>query len=433
MPYEIGEENGKLSSEEVKYWRRMFLSNLKIGVEIETNLEASNLSDSYREFNRLLQQTESTKNFGKNGVYEIKGDGSLINGVEICTVGRRVNFLDLFYQYRYIINTIMPKRPIMNERCGLHNHILLDYNNGNYTCLEKNVPGIIVKNFIQLFKNHAPEIIWLTSTVKADDSHSSAITRRENFCYGLDIMSKTILGRSIIDYKSAIGTSGNRYIAINLRPLAVDEHDKISTFHMELRFPDGSIYPAQIAAQNILYSAMLLKAIALSEFGVIKATPNYDRTKELYTMIRNAGYSDNRMALAVNPEVYPEFIERANKLLDCMKSSIEYYDGKVYHLLKILANEPISIARRTKSDIEINDYFENIINTMWERHDEEFELIKKAIVLGEITGAISQKDWCNSFSGKSGSVASEVESALFKLSSSNKIEFDPVLGSPIIK
>jgi hypothetical protein len=431
MPYTIATNSERISGAEVRYWKKMFLSNLKIGVEIETNMTSGTGSEHISFLQGKLNPTNNPSRFGKYGVYAVKSDGSLTNGVELCTVGRRVNFTDLYYQYKLLIKLMQRGVPDNNDRCGLHNHVLLDYGT-EHDSLEKPVPQIIMKNFIQLVKSHLPELVWLTSTVKEDDRHRGAVTRREQFCTAEDMLDNPIGSRSIASYKEYAGTTGTRYCAVNMRPLKTSGNN-ITTFHFELRFPDGSLYPAQIASQNILYGAMLLKAIELSEFGMINLPENFDEVKALYRALRNEGYSDNRMSIAPPEDNIPKYKTRANVFVDSMKSCIEHYDDKTYHLLKMLAEKPISMMRREMTDDQINEFFETTVNSMWRAEDPAVEHLKRMIVLQENTGAPSMQAWVSGISAKSGTSAEEFQTALFKLGLTNRVEFDMVLGTPVIK
>jgi hypothetical protein len=145
----------------------------------------------------FFQPTGRINDFGKYGVYQVKTDGSIQNGLELCTVGRRLDFLDLFVQYDNIINVMMMYEPNMYENAGLHNHVLFDYSD-SYTCLEKPVPGIIFKNFCQLLRRYAPALVWLTSTVYHEGE--DYITRMDYFCKGEELMRYTPINRTAEKY-----------------------------------------------------------------------------------------------------------------------------------------------------------------------------------------------------------------------------------------
>lgn len=426
LSYEKNDE--RINAEEVQYWKRMFRSNLKIGVEIETNLDTSiNRSDATIELVRSLKPTNNFGNFGSHGVLTIKGDGSLENGIELCTIGRRLSFLDLYLQYRSITSHIFRFSPIMNQRAGLHNHVLLDYG-VNYNSLEKFVPGVILKNFIQLLRRHLPELVWLTSTVK----HTSSITRMKNFCDGTNLTRYTPLTRTIYEYKNKIN-SESRYTFINLNPL-VATGDEITKFHFELRFPDGSLYPAQIASQNILYASMLIKAIELSEHGIINCGNSdlWEETKTLFAAIRT-DHNGDRLSYPITETQQERIKERCKSMLLEFKSQINSFDTHSYGILSMLADKPISLMRREMDDKEINDYFHAIINNMYVHEIGDCDKISEIINLNKCTGAYSEDNWYTKISAMLEMSVSDIKNKMFKMSQVKQFYFDKELGTMLFK
>lgn len=431
-------EDETLSPEEIAYWKRCINANLKIGIEIETDLEnGRNKSTVQRELNTFFNPTNNVSVFGKYGVYTVKGDGSLRNGIELCTVGRKLDFLDLYEQYSFIINKIMKYNPIMNQRAGLHNHMLMDY--GQYhNCLEKPFPSIILKNFLQLLRRHAPELVWITSTVKGnavyegeDYNHyghtedSLPITRMCRFCNHDTLFAKTPVGKSIQQYRSDI--MNERYKFINLNPLGCIG-DIINIFHVELRFPDGSLYPAQIAAQNMLYKAMLVKAAELSMNGLIK-TGNEDEwleTKLLINAIRNNTYSsDDRTSKKPTDEQIIRIKERAKEFIQGMKPEL---DTSVYLFLQYLAETPVSMLRLDKTDAEVNEMYETTVQHMFNLDASDALDVIKTINTQEISRCISKNDWMIKTSARLGISVIELKEKLEKINRILPVRYDIELG-----
>jgi hypothetical protein len=399
----VEKKDERINSEEVEYWKRMIKSNLKIGVEIETCLDRTISNSTCRdELTRLFKPTENVGDFGTYGVMEVKGDGSLDNGIELCTIGRRLNYIDLFSQYTAIINNIMQYNPIMNERAGLHNHILLDYGN-RYNSLEKPMPGVIFKNFIQLIKRHLPELVYLTSTVNKDHDGAKCITRMDKFCTADTLLKTTPLTRDIKDFREKVaelGSYAGRYKFVNVRPMetASSNGNEISKFHIELRFPDGSLYPAQIAGQNILYASILLKAVEISELGIINCgnAALWEETKTLYGVIRNHvddNYRDVRISTPPSEEQLARIKERCFDMLREFKPQIDSFDIHTYAVLKILAESPISILRRTMSDTDINTMFDGIVTNMYNVNLSDCSAVIELISLNKCVGSYSEDNW----------------------------------------
>jgi hypothetical protein len=437
----IEKSENKINSEEVSYWRRMIRSNLKIGVEIETCL-ANGVSNSTcrNDLTNTFDPSGSFGRFGKYGVLEVKGDGSLTNGIELCTIGRRISFIDLYNQYSAIIKNIMKYNPKMNSRAGLHNHMLMDYTN-NYNCLEKPIPSVIFKNFMQLIKRHLPELVYLTSTVNEKLNGQECITRMDYFCTADTLLKTTPLTRTTSDFITKLtepGSSAGRYKFVNLRNMAVaGDNDSISKFHLELRFPDGSIYPAQIACQNILYTSILLKAVEISELGIINCgnAELWEETKTLYASIRNhqSNYGDYRVSIPPTAEQLARIKERCSAMLLEFKPIIDSFDTHTYALLKILADKPISLLRREKSDTEINEMFGKIIENMYKINLTECMPVIELISLNKCIGFNDEGLWLSSVARKTGILIETLKKIMFTLKTVKQLEFDKEIGSYVFK
>lgn len=413
---------------EKEYWTRMFKSNLKIGVEIEGHCAGiSDYSSVIRFLRDKLKPNNTTYNFGDNGVYKVTTDGSITNGVELCTNGRRVGFIDLYSQYEYICGLMLSKGVRTSCRCGLHNHILLDYGS-DYNCLEKPLNGIIFKNFINLFKRHYPELVWITSTVDETYCGNKMLTRGDRFCMHSSLFSNSV-NKKIRNFKSSV-MSGDRYKAINMNFLKIDdENDNLKNFHLELRFPDGSVYPAQIASQNVLYTAMLLKAIKLSEIGLITTGNDWAETKELTGAIRNqyVWSGDNRFSEPPTEQQINKIKERATDLISFLSPELESIDKRSIPVLNSLANEPISIMRRSKSVDEINDYFKQFFNSSY-KDNTELDILKHISAM-DIVDCMSEFDYILKLSSKVNKDVKDVTGIINNMKYNRNLKFNPILGS----
>jgi hypothetical protein len=426
-------EDEKITSEEMMYWKRIVRSNLKIGVEIECSV--SNRFDGYDVQTQMKRFFNASGNYGKFqnfGVINVKGDGSVPNGFELCTTGRRIDFLDLYVQYKVICDKIFTYEPQMTQKCGLHNHIMLDYMGDSYNSMEKNMPGVIFKNFMQLMRSHLPEIVWMTSTVK----DANAITRQANFCKSDTLYNFTPLTSTLSTYVTNV-IGGDRYRAINLRPLVLSGNE-ISKFHMEFRFPDGSIYPAQIAGQNMIYMAMLIKAIEVSEIGLINCgtREEWEETKRLMNVIRTIRpgiYGDSeRVSMMPSGTDIEKFKIRSRAMLSILKPILDSFDTHIYGVLQTFADKPISLQRHDASDAQINETYLSMIKTMYGTDLSDCTELIKAINTGEYT-APTKQSWGIQFASKNGETVESLNRKLFKLSQNRNIDFDPTLGTYVFK
>lgn len=416
-------EDRNISSEEVRYWKRIIKSNLKIGVEVEFEVRGSRqtLRNDIRD---QMGESGSVSHFGRSGIEDITTDGSLRNGLEVKFVGRRVDFLDLYAGYKCFYN-IIGHQGYIAETCGFHNHVLLDYGS-NYNSMEKDMPECIMINFMQLLRMHVPELVWMTSTI----DEGGSITRYSYFCPHDTLHRFTPVSRPFVEYRRKIMTGG-RYKFINLNPMSMNDDD-IETMHFELRFPDGSIYPAQMAAQNVLYAAMLLKAVELSEVGVIRIgnVEEWQQTKSLADAIRNTNsrVSSRLSAPPTNSQI--DLIkERGEGFLKFLKPNLDMYDKSVYRVLEALNNQPISIMRRDMIDSNIVDSYDAMIKGMYLKDTTEYKSIIKTIISQEVVGCYNENNWADKASSSLAYKHGELKNKIYELNNIKPLKFDKVLGT----
>lgn len=432
MPYTFTNVNEAINLEEMNYWKRMIFSNLKIGTEIECCYDDNHEQrDIQRGLTQYLKPTESVSMFGSFGVGEVKGDGSLRNGVELCTVGRRLSFLDLYEQYKYICNKIKTYGPVLNARAGLHNHMLLDY--GSYhTCMEKWMPDVIMKNFFQLLRLHCVEMVWITSNI-IDPRRPDTITRYNYFCKYNSLLSYTPIDRTVKNYSMKINEDG-RYQFCNCAHMKYDGNGNISGMHLELRYPDGSVTPAQIAAQNIMHGAMLIKAVEMSVSGIASIGTNaeFANIKTRMDLIRNdRGNSNDRVSEGVSSQFKRDCAASAVEFIDLLKPQLDQFDGHVYNILNLLAKEPLSQFRIGKTLDEVDEYYNSIINNMYVTDTADCDRILEAIN-GQSTRAYSELNWRTQTALKMGTTPSAIQNQLFRLGLTTKIKYDQSVGTYVL-
>jgi hypothetical protein len=431
---------GGLSSLEVEYWKRIAKSNIKVAVELECQFD--DWGDVIHKLRHRLNPTENISKFGDCGVHNVHSDGSLQHGAETCTIGRRLSFIDLYEQYKYITDIFMEYKPYITPRAGLHNHFLLDYGD-EHNCLEKPMPEIIFKNFLQLLKKYAPALIWLTSTVKHE--LNGAITRMNYFCSHGSLMSTAIPNKSLTDIRSAV-MNGDRYRFINLNWLDFNG-EGINKLHFELRFPDCSIFPAQIAAQNILYAALFIKAIELSETGIIACSDSesdWEDIKGLTSRMRDDFNTTNyRISSPLSDEDCEKAKIRAVAMIKELKAEIFYIDKNAYMPLTFLAETPLSKSRhdytlrnsnqeeRLEAIKKINEEYAALIESMKVCHnnESEYENVVSEINSMSITGMSTEKQWIYKAQEVLNSTMSEIEKKITHLKMYRNLKFDFELGT----
>lgn len=401
----------KLSIRESLYWKKVFMHNVMIGTEIEFESGTGCSSSDVR--NKFGSCGSSIKRFKDNGISEIKGDGSLRSGAEICTSGKKVyGFMEQFSLYKGIIDKLYQFKPLANARAGWHNHVVLQNFDG-FVANEMPVPGIILANTFAILKLFYPAFAWISSS-----NSGECYTRRNNFCL-TDKLQRQSVNKSARDLYNAFE---NRYSAINTTHLGLDGDD-ISNFHLEFRFPDVGLFPALMATQNILFKAVLIKAVEISKFGVLTTTEdNLELINKLYSF-RNKGFgsyndvldecyfideelsrkikkeSPDRESLPLNEEGITGLKKLANELVNFLAPTIKQIDETALTMLKHFANTPVSLMfKEMKTDkIEkINDSLEEIIDNIYVKtNDEEMLTVLELIESGMLHNVESTGDWFN--------------------------------------
>ena len=392
-----------LSLKETAYWKKLFNERLVIGTEIE--FESDNGS-SYSTVRDELDRNGVSGLF-KNGIDDIKSDGSLNCGAEVTTKPRFVDsFIQMYTGYNHIISNLYQFDPLIKTRAGWHNHISLmtvGYMQGN----ELPIPEVIVKNIITLFKLYYPALRYFTSTMPESQK---CITRYDEFCES-DQLSEYNSTNNL--YDSLETMTEERYEAVNLRGIECN-NGQVERFRIETRFPDCSLFPAQMAAYNILCKALILKAIELSHMGLINSDITEDFS-DLY-MIANSyieykkSYNSHTRDMFIEKQdeysrasalLKDEYMEQIKingaDLLNLLKGEILSIDGKALKYIQMIMETPISEKFRdlnTEDIREVNEYYEEIIDKDYESIvDESIEEVSKIISLESINNVTSTNQW----------------------------------------
>lgn len=437
----IKERNERLTLKEVDYWKKMFDAHLMIGTEIEVMFDKttgytspSDIQDELSEINNCLRANGRGRFALETLIESVKSDGSLDNGVEIVTPGRKIyGFMNLYAQYKAIIDAIDEKDPIVSPRMGWHNHIVLQ--NAGYSCLELNkmIPRVIFDNLMMLCKYYYPALAFMSSTMPNEDAYTR---------YSQYNQVSALKGYDTMDMLCDIyETFDERYNAINILGMEF-RHEKIEDFHVEFRFPDGSIFPAQMASLNILFKALVIKAIELSKYGIFDGSGK--DTEPLYIfknspityeddMIEINHERDSRLSSKVTDDVIEEIRELSVELVNFLEKEIKDIDELAFVMLNELAINPVSIVYKklcTDNYRMVNDYYNEIIDTHFLEDDAEILPLLEVIETKQITGTETLIDWCNKAS-ELVSYKEPIEDILRKISKYRKIKFTKNIGVTI--
>ncbi len=220
----------------------------------------------------LTQDLQPSKSYGKvsrSGVVGVTVDGSLLGdkGVEIITVGRRIDFWEFYNMSKKIIDKVTAMGGYLNERTGVHMHVLASYyeEGGSINELEKDMPQLILANFHQLCRRYQNALTWMTMAL-GDPNH---MTRWEKFRVSILGISPVTRDMRHVMEEVAGNSGGNKYGFVNYNKCRFNK-SSISRFHIEFREPDSTLCPSWFAALACIHYALVIKAVEISRYGLLK-------------------------------------------------------------------------------------------------------------------------------------------------------------------
>ena len=403
---------------------------------IEKMAVATDEEEVRRQISKLLMPTAFVGQVGKHGVLEVKKDGSLHHngGIEVPTVGRRVHWHSFYQMCKDIIDPIVERGGYINERCGQHFHVLAGYLNGRsigktVSELEQPLPEIILANFHQLCRRYELAMFWLMST----GENSRTLTRWAKF--RIPIFQYSALNskmRKIQEELSANIEKNGKYAANAYHFCEFDENGNVTTFHVENRIADGCLSPAVVTAWAMMIYATVLKAVRLSQYGVMEVgNKEYiDKVREIAPKLINGqdrGYGDNRFAdtsyLTTDDRQFLQ--ENALEFVDLLKNELMPL-GQAYPILVQLAHQPVSIRR-----IE-GQSWQQIEETLYRPAPEISPLaeeLQEMVDLAQLTSCESQEAWQIEAATLLGQGIQEVQEALQTLSERGNIRWSSPVGT----
>lgn len=314
-----------------------------------------------REMRELLQPTEFVGTVGKAGVLEVKKDNSLINngGIEVPTVGRRVHWQSFYNMCKNIIDPIVARGGFVNERCGQHYHILAGYFDGprigigkTVSELEKPLPEIVLANLHQLCRRYELAMFWIMSA----GNRPKALTRWARFRQSLRRFSalhsrmnkiQAEMFETILSMNNSREQKG-KYAAVAYHFCKFDREGDVEIFHIENRIADGVLSPAVATAWAMLCYALVLKAVRLSQYGIMEDGSNEyrEKVKEIQPHLidgERREFGENRLADTSRLMPYiPWLRENASEMIQWLKPELSNL-GPAYDILLSLADKPCSM------------------------------------------------------------------------------------------
>lgn len=377
-----------LSPEDALYWKDILYRTVKIGTELEYACpKGKNKQDILSYIEKKLVPSSDLNELGPYGVLDVASEHC---GLEIRIIGRQPYYRILLEQYRFILSLMIKLGVRARSTCGLHFHILT-------VGLSEPVPEIILANLWNLVRRYAPHLKFLTSTGKQRDS----LCRRRNHNSHLEMIKLTPGAMSMQEIQKHLKTSRTvpeHQNFFNLEHVAFTADGQVKNFHVEFRFPDSDLSPTAIVTKTFLFLAMLMKAVEISQFGVIHAgkIQEWRRKIELLNLLNN---NDGMLAASdtsqVTDEIINELGEGNQELLHLLKPIFSRFEmNPCFEILSFLAKTPISLMRvQGYSWEKIEDKLQHLGQVESINDDKINNKLIRCLELSLITGAPSIYEW----------------------------------------
>lgn len=415
-----------------------------------------------RVFN-TLDPTKFLGSLGKSGVLDVTTDGSLQGGkggMEVITVGRRVNFYSIYNMCKNIMDTAKPYGIFVNERCSIHFHLLIGYlsNSNEYNKsrpnyglaprsgpeqartdgnhfeirdMERDIPETVLANFHQLWRMFEPAIVWMTSSGTSREH----LTRWIKFRRSLSKYSAFRSSMSTIMEEIRKDGDNQRYTMVNYTPTKIDSMGNISRFHIEVRVCDGMLSPAAVSSFACLFYGMLLKAVDISRYGIVESgNKEYmDKVRSIlgYLCNNDGGYGGPRHSDTSKLDPYITDLIGMSKNLLRLVGPYLTRQGNSLDILTKLAEAPISI--RLSDNHSWEDIERELVSV--EEGPNKTDIIKseilKAACLGIFTDCSSIEEWACALSEDIKLDRTEIAKQINTLAGSGEVFWSDSRGSVI--
>jgi len=314
----------------------------------------------------------------ESGVVGVTTDGSLAggHGVEIITIGRRIDFWEFYKMSKNIIDAVVEKGGFLNERTSSHMHLLASYYDSdeerrnaalgadrqgspkgvNIRELEKDIPEIILANFHQLCRRYQNALTWMTIAL-GDPNH---MTRWEKYRVSILDISPVTNNMNGVSRAVAQKAGGKKYGFVNYNNCRFNNDGDVSRFHIEMRQADSSLCPTWYAAITCLHYALVIKAVDISRYGLLKVGDEQwmKETKKMKNVILNNcpdNYDGPRVSDTSNLLDHVDYFRRESLDLIGQLKGVLLRMGPAYDVLVKIAEKPIAlrlIEGNTYTDIE---------------------------------------------------------------------------------
>jgi hypothetical protein len=425
-----------LRHEQAMYWKDLLYRTVKIGAELEFAVPKGVRKDEFMP--KLIEKLQPSGDLGDLGEYGVFGVVSEHCGVEIQVIGRQPHFPALAEQYRNILLPLLAEGVRARPTCGLHYHMLA-------IGLSDPMPEIVLANVWNLTRRYAPNLRFLTS---GGDS-LQALCRRRNYASHLEMVRHTPGVQTMREIQQKLCESRQvpeHQNFLNLEHVRFTDNGNIRDFHLEFRFPDADLSPTSVVSKGFLFLAMLLKAVEMSQYGVIHVgrIREWRRKCHLLDLLSN---NDGNLATSDTSAITSEMIEElrvgCRELLELLKPIFGRFawtsfdgveDHPAFEVLSTLSETPVSLMRCSGRDWEdIETLLSERVAVKpgdWDKSD--YRLIR-AVELAELTGYGEPESWKWEIARELYLTPQELDRRIVRLDRWRGIKWDHKLGSMVFR
>jgi hypothetical protein len=396
-----------------------------------------------------LRPTNDLSKPGENGVLAVIDDGSLLGsgGVEVTTVGRRVNYDSFKTQATRIVDVCTKNNAFLNERASIHTHLVGGYFDLSYSGdgrvevvygkksrgskhiqeLEQPMPDIIIANFHQLLRRYHNALTWITSA-GTDKKH---LTRWVKF--RKPIIKYSALRTPMVRVKQQIAADVNqngKYAFVNYYNTQFDGKGCVTRFHVEGRFSDGMLSASAIASTGLLLYSMLITAVSISRYGILHSgdADYMEQASNIQAVLMNndGSYDGPRTSNTSKFEAYRETVRKqAEEMVNILHSELRHH-GDALKVLKKLADKPCSMRL-----IE-GDSWEKIEKDLTGESTSDSELtiiVLEAIDTFYVDDCVDSEEWTKTISEDKNLSQKCITDVANQLVRDNRIAWDSSVGT----
>ncbi len=421
---------------------------LRVGDTVE-NVDIRHDAATVREeMKELFRPSDHVGRVGKSGALKVIKDNSLIEngGIEVPTVGRRVHWASFYKMCEGIIRPIADCGGYVNDRCGQHYHVLVGYlpkipGGQEESELEYPIPEVILANLHQLHRRYEVALFWLMS---AGDK-IQRLTRWARFRQSLWRFSSLKSPMSKVqDEMAASIVSMNenqkgKYASVSYEFCNFDAEGDVSRFHIENRIADGAMSPAAVTAWAMLCYALVLKAVRLSQYGIMETGSReyMDGVKEVRPHIIDGemrSWGDERYANTSGLREHIPWLQgNARELIQLLKSELSHL-GPAYDILYSMAERPLSL-RRVDGDswekIEHDLYGDYAAAQSRNTPGDDSMAIQELIDLTTIYECANLEEWEGEVAASLGKEVSDIHDIVRALIDSGEYRWSEPIGGVI--